>query len=375
LPLQSWSSSACRQMAFVLPLLVPHALVPWSYKPQRSDYASLCNQNWISRFLMLQMNSSPGVNYLPLTSTDTVARSVFFLPSPSRIFSLTQCLFSDHPFNRGNCTQVLYTTTALTLRISFLRKTARENLEDSGISLYLFTHASCQKRKYKDIYLDLLRMLQVRRGDVDVTLKGKERPTLELRCSDLPILTQLWILLVRMNSLLFRLSSNFIEQGATDAQIPSARLTLPQRNRDAQAQGSISACIQPPPPQPLNSTAPCISMPRKSSPRKHTVDAAFLTHLTLAPDAFPPGSACRRRKRRKSTSKPGPLWVPEMEKLVRHKRVRCEAEQENQVPACVPSTATYTYKPAPLTKRFGIFCTGKNSMHRRSGHPTPVKAY
>ncbi|KAJ7271053.1 hypothetical protein C8J57DRAFT_296341 [Mycena rebaudengoi] len=216
-------------------------------------------------------------------------------------------------------------------KIIRLIETARENLEDSGISLYLFTHASCQKRKYKDIYLDLLRMLQVRRGDVDVTLK------------------------VRMNSLLFRLSNNFIEQGATDEQIPSARLTLPQRNRDAQTQGSISACIQPPPPQPLNSTAPCISMP--------------------PPDAFPPGSACRRRKRRKSTSKPGPLWVPEMEKLVRHKRVRCEAEQENQVPACVPSTATYTYKPAPLTKRFGIFCTGKNSMHRRSGHPTPVKAY
>ncbi|KAJ7885869.1 hypothetical protein B0H14DRAFT_2563575 [Mycena olivaceomarginata] len=51
------------------------------------------------------------------------------------------------------------------------KKTARDTLEASGISLYLFTAASCQKGKWKDVYFDLLRMLQTRRADVDDSLR------------------------------------------------------------------------------------------------------------------------------------------------------------------------------------------------------------
>jgi hypothetical protein len=55
------------------------------------------------------------------------------------------------------------------------KKTARDTLEASGISLYLFTASSCPKGKWieaKDVYFDLLRMLQTRRADVDEALTG-----------------------------------------------------------------------------------------------------------------------------------------------------------------------------------------------------------
>jgi hypothetical protein len=52
------------------------------------------------------------------------------------------------------------------------KKTARDTLEASGISLYLFTAASCHKGKWKDAYFDLLRMLKTRRADVDDSLRG-----------------------------------------------------------------------------------------------------------------------------------------------------------------------------------------------------------
>ncbi|KAJ7772519.1 hypothetical protein B0H14DRAFT_2966337 [Mycena olivaceomarginata] len=87
------------------------------------------------------------------------------------------------------------------------KKTARDTLEASGISLYLFTTASCQKGKRKDVYFDLLRMLQTRRADVDDSLK------------------------VRTNSLLVRLSSNFVgRQSAVASSSSSARTPLPDKS-------------------------------------------------------------------------------------------------------------------------------------------------
>ncbi|KAJ7772513.1 hypothetical protein B0H14DRAFT_2966312 [Mycena olivaceomarginata] len=187
------------------------------------------------------------------------------------------------------------------------RKTARDTLEASGISLYLFTASSCPKGKWieaKDVYFDLLRMLQTRRADVDEALTA------------------------RTNSLLVRLSSNFAgPKTYPGALTPSpADIFLPEKWRRALALG-ITVCT-PRPEAPGKSTAnACISMP--------------------APDAFPRSAEeyfrCPKRRRQR---------VPFLPVAT--------DERENRF----PSPESYTYKSPPLTKRFGIFCTGKGSMHQ-----------
>ncbi|KAJ6578835.1 hypothetical protein DFH09DRAFT_1148449 [Mycena vulgaris] len=207
-------------------------------------------------------------------------------------------------------------------KIIRLIETARDKLEASGISLYLFT--SCRKSKcmYKDVYFDLLRMLQARRCDVDVTLQA------------------------RTNSLLIRLSSNFLgRDSSVDPHITSARILLPDKSREALAMG-ITTCT----PQPPKSTTTCNIMP--------------------PPDAFPPTPppSVRRRKRSRRSWCLEPFLVPEVPRS--RKRARTAIEQENQIPTRAPAPVTYAYKSPPLTKRFGIFCTGKSSMHR----PRSVRA-
>ncbi|KAJ7756301.1 hypothetical protein B0H16DRAFT_696877 [Mycena metata] len=204
-------------------------------------------------------------------------------------------------------------------KIIRLIETARETLESSGVSLFLFT--SCQKGKWKDVYFDLLRMLQARRSDVDEALQA------------------------RTNSLLVRLSSNFVgRESTTVPAVLPAQISLPDASRRSLASG-ITTCT----PQPPTSSTPCISMP--------------------PPDAFPPNSsqAFRRRKRPRRIS---PLFVPEPAARSR-KRARHSTEQENEIPGPDSSLNTYAYKPPRLTRRFGIFCTPKSSMHR----PRSVRAY
>ncbi|KAJ7456976.1 hypothetical protein FB451DRAFT_1275450 [Mycena latifolia] len=204
-------------------------------------------------------------------------------------------------------------------KIVRLIETARDRLEASGISLYLFT--SCQQPKclYKAVYFDLLRMLHARRGDIDSALQA------------------------RTSALLIRLSSNFVGRDSAAApQAMPACIRLPDKSRQALAMG-ITTCTPQPPTSP---TVTCTRMP--------------------PPDAFPPTAAPpARRKNRPRRA----LWVTPPETAPARKRARRGSEQENQVPAPVPPPATYTYKSPPLTKRFGIFCTAKTSMHRqRSVH-------
>ncbi|KAJ7699371.1 hypothetical protein B0H17DRAFT_1049589 [Mycena rosella] len=206
-------------------------------------------------------------------------------------------------------------------KIIRLIQTARDTLEVSGISLYLFT--SCQQPKctYKAVYFDLLRMLHARRCNVDVALQA------------------------RTNSLLIRLSSNFVGRNSSAAsKVAPAGIQLPDKSRQTLAMG-ITTCT----PQPPKSTAPCSSMP--------------------APDAFPPSPApLIRRRKRPRRSEPFSV-VPEVVARPR-KRARVAADRENQIPVSAPAPVTYVYKAPPLTKRFGIFCTGKTSMHR----PRSVRA-
>ncbi|KAJ7070235.1 hypothetical protein B0H15DRAFT_118949 [Mycena belliarum] len=206
-------------------------------------------------------------------------------------------------------------------KIIRLIETARDSLEASGISLYLFTSCRQSKCLYKDIYFDILRMLHARRGDVEVALQA------------------------RSSSLLIRLSSNFVGRDAgVAAQVAPKRIRqLPERIRQALAMG-ITTCTPHPPASP---------------PPAGNNDM-------LPPDAFPPTVVLPARHRKRSRREP--FLVPASPPRKRARRVH---EQENQVPAPAAASITYVYKSPPLTKRFGIFCTSKTSMH----HPRSVRAY
>ncbi|KAJ6464284.1 hypothetical protein C8R47DRAFT_1156300 [Mycena vitilis] len=197
-------------------------------------------------------------------------------------------------------------------KIIRLIETARDRLEAEGISLYLF--ASCRKGKWKYVYFDLLRMLHARRGDVDVDVG----------------------LQARTKALLIRLSSSFVGR-----EMVRTTPALPEKSRQSLEMGITSCTPQP-------STASTTMPP---------------------PDAFPPRAAqsfLRRMRHRQML----PFLPPELSARPR-KRAKRSAEQENKIPSPEMSSATYTFKAPPLTKRFGIFCTGKNSMHR----PRSVRAY
>ncbi|KAF7326692.1 hypothetical protein MVEN_02606400 [Mycena venus] len=161
-----------------------------------------------------------------------------------------------------SCVATLSTTEFRrhTRKIIRLIETARDTLEASGISLFLFTTASCQRGKCKDAYFDLLRMLQARRNDIDDALQA------------------------RANSLLIRLSSNFIGRESSAAlRSPRARISLPEKSRLALALG-ITTCT----PQPAKSSnTGRIIMP--------------------PPDAFPPSAAQSFRHRRRSRTRL-PFW-------------------------------------------------------------------
>ncbi|KAJ7858622.1 hypothetical protein B0H14DRAFT_2748216 [Mycena olivaceomarginata] len=210
-------------------------------------------------------------------------------------------------------------------KIIRLIETARDTLEASGISLYLFTAASCQTAKWKDVYFDLLRMLQIRRADIGDCLKA------------------------RTNSLLVRLSSNFVshQSAAASSSFP-ARTSLPDKSRESLA---LSIATWTPQPESGNTTAPHLTMP--------------------PPDAFPP-RAPQSFPRRKRSRPLLPFLVPPAVSSSR-KRERHRNQQENEIPAPESASATYVYKPSPLTKRFGIFCTGKKSMHQY--RPRAMRAY
>ncbi|KAJ7161008.1 hypothetical protein C8R46DRAFT_1106206 [Mycena filopes] len=216
-------------------------------------------------------------------------------------------------------------------KIIRLIETARDRLEaEPGISLFLFTSSPKGTTfGWRDVYFDLLRMLQQRRNDVDKALQG------------------------RANSLLVRLSSNFVGRQSVT---PAARMSLPEESRRALAMG-LTTCTPRPEPDPNSNSNSSTIMP--------------------PPDAFPPGSA--RSFRRRKRMLPFLFLAPEPAARAR-KRARHHREQENQSPATsstslptptspesgssAPNVTGARYKSPPLTRRFGIFCTAKSSMHR-----------
>ncbi|KAJ7353259.1 hypothetical protein DFH08DRAFT_987458, partial [Mycena albidolilacea] len=219
-------------------------------------------------------------------------------------------------------------------KIIRLIETARDTLEASGISLYLFTAASCHKGKWKDAYFDLLRMLQTRRADVDDSLRA------------------------RTNSLFVRLSSNLVGRQSAVASFSSpARTSLPDKSRKSLAL-EITTCT--PQPDSANTAAPCITMPRKPPPGLQSNPLINITSLQR-----PTPSRPVRRNPSRAGSGPAHycrFGYPPAATSSR-KRTRHRTQQENKILTSESSSLTYAYRLPPLTKRFGIFCTGKSSMH------------
>ncbi|KAJ7607372.1 hypothetical protein FB45DRAFT_1011365 [Roridomyces roridus] len=168
----------------------------------------------------------------------------------------------------------------------------------------------------------------------------------------------------RMKSLLVRLSSNFTGPNSR----VDTHIAFPPDTLDRLGPGTYSKRV----PQP--SITPCAG-----------AGVANSASISMPPpDAFPPGTRKpkwsryqRKRPRRHLLLLPSPSPSPPR----MHKRVRrrmqggefddedSEQGQENQVPGPIRAPAperaqSYSFKPPRLTKRFGIFCTGKSSMHR-----------
>ncbi|KAJ7222371.1 hypothetical protein GGX14DRAFT_663474 [Mycena pura] len=232
------------------------------------------------------------------------------------------------------------------------RKNTRDRLEAAGIPLHLFTSCPRHQENCKAVYFDMLRMLQSRRADVD---------------SDSA-------LQARTNALLIRLTSNFYRlpsSASGQPQVLHGRISLPESLQRSLALG-ITTCT------------PHLAPSKPSGAVPDTSAASAMP----PPDAFPPrpAPACRKRPWH-AASKAEPRWTsPDALHGARRPRKRsrlpqsatvsmsraAEQEQENQVPGPErePDPATYAYKCPPLTKRFGIFCTAKSSMHR----PRSVRA-
>ncbi|KAJ7222370.1 hypothetical protein GGX14DRAFT_540386 [Mycena pura] len=280
------------------------------------------------------------------------SRKVKFLCLSDVLLPSSRCHSIDHPFNRSKRT---FSFPQFLLHSFSTKKNTRDRLEAAGIPLHLFTSCPHHQENCKAVYFDMLRMLQSRRADVD---------------SDSA-------LQARTNALLIRLTSNFYRlpsSASGQPQVSHGRISLPESLQRSLALG-ITTCTP--------HLAP--SKPYASGAVPDTSAASAMP----PPDAFPPrpAPACRKRPWH-AASKAEPRWTS-ADALHGARRPRkrsrlpqsatvsmskaAEQGQENQVPGPGPGRehepATYAYKCPPLTKRFGIFCTAKSSMHRPRSHP------
>ncbi|KAK7055475.1 hypothetical protein R3P38DRAFT_3253532 [Favolaschia claudopus] len=207
-----------------------------------------------------------------------------------------------------------------------LIEVARKNLEDSGISLHLFT-ASCQQGlRWKDVYFSLLRMLQKRRADIDETLEA------------------------RVNRLLIRLSPHFVDGKSPVASYAwTAATCLPESVRESLANGITTCTPQPGGP---SSSGPSITMPPPAVSVKRNRPKATPESANQEP--------CRKREKREQKAEDLDPERPDSE----------EENDESDRPDfdLGLSWTAYAYKSPPLKKRFGIWCTGKTSMNLQKLH-------
>ncbi|TFK36537.1 hypothetical protein BDQ12DRAFT_736879 [Crucibulum laeve] len=208
-------------------------------------------------------------------------------------------------------------------KIIALIELARKTLTAAGAPVYSFSYCPPSLVRYKAAYIDLLKMLRENRYNVDPSLQA------------------------RMHSLLISLSSTFtIQRGEGSDNTP----TIECERSGAQYSESIS------------SSRPSPSF--KNSPP---------TQLMAPPDAFPPPEIPQSVRLPRMRRQNNRLWDPDTIREVTRKRRTAipakEIDQENVAPT--------ERLIRPMPRRFGIFCTGKKTMHgdtERVGRPGTIRS-
>ncbi|KAF5376067.1 hypothetical protein D9615_007681 [Tricholomella constricta] len=207
-------------------------------------------------------------------------------------------------------------------KIVTLIEIARKTLTEAGIKVHLFSPCPASLALCKSAYVDLLHMLNERRIDVDPALEE------------------------RVKKLVFPLSSGF-QIIRKDEPYPSP---LPSATPTIKAQ----ATLRQPGPIAFNARNPAL------------IPAVPVTAMMPPPDAFPVApSALNGLAKRREPKLPGRYWdvvLPPRNRRSSRRGSNLEDEQENVSPP------PRLLRPAP--RRFGIFCTGKTSMHQYR-QPTP----
>ncbi|KAF9468290.1 hypothetical protein BDZ94DRAFT_1246426 [Collybia nuda] len=193
-------------------------------------------------------------------------------------------------------------------KIVALIEVARKTLVVAGVPLYLFVSCSAIMAPFKAAYVDLLHMLKEHRRNVDATLT------------------------VRVHSLLTPLRTGFTIQRKGE---PS-NITL--------VSGGNPGTWKIPPE----------SRSQFSGPTK-TPDCM------PPPDAFPAPANMPPRLHKKSFPVRHRIWGQEdtPAALPRRRSQIANTDQEN-----IPAMPQPRGLARPMSRRFGIFCTGKSSMHQ-----------
>ncbi|CAK5271184.1 unnamed protein product [Mycena citricolor] len=241
-------------------------------------------------------------------------------------------------------------------KITRLIETARETLEAAGICLYSFASPS----PLRDAYFSLLRMLETRRGDLDPSLQA------------------------RATALLYRLSSNFLVQ-APSAQFCNSlgtrkqidhRLTPSAPNSTPPIANSDTR--MPPP----DAFPPVVEPPiwrRKRRARAHPSPAKCCSRQPISEPARPsrrrrmnlnPNARSGARARRSGGLSAKDTANEDSENL-NMTGPRAALARGNSYSAMgdagdhddEAAGMAYHYRNPPLSRRFGIFCTG-NSFGR-----------
>ncbi|KAF7307789.1 hypothetical protein MKEN_01139000 [Mycena kentingensis (nom. inval.)] len=227
-------------------------------------------------------------------------------------------------------------------KIIRLIETARDTLQAAGIALHLFTSCSAPKQALKEVYFQLLRRLKERQDDVDPALLAPDA---------------------------FKPKS-FDPQEYTFACRARELAISKRRRRHHQRTRSIVAKGGDDDEQGWEDDSDGFSYVRSRS-RASTPPPSIVVENT-------PRRVARKHARTRDP-RPCPLEDSgsgsgsDSDDERRSKNKRLPVRDENAIPP--PVAGEYKLKSPPLTKRFGIFCTSKTSMHRPGPAVAMGRAY
>ncbi|EDR09621.1 uncharacterized protein LACBIDRAFT_318867 [Laccaria bicolor S238N-H82] len=280
------------------------------------------------------VDQNPGAGATPSTAVDLQTKAVniacrlgnlsSFIPATKELLACK--LLSPNEFKR-NCKKIIA-----------LIEVARRTLISAGVQVYAFSYCSEPLAPCKRAYIDLLNMLQENRHNVDAALNA------------------------RMQSLLVPLSPSFIihKSGIPSSVVPP-KSRADQRKAPATAWGPF-----PYTPSTAATTGPSLMPPPDAFPSVPDKDRQYSNSFRIQRKSSRP---------RLWTAEEIPIPAEKPEKR-RRSRSPCKRQTDVDQENVIPQSHPRIYRPMP--RRFGIFCTGKSSMHgpnpaERMGRPTNVR--